>query len=151
MCTVLLPPGGSPIAVNKYIISYLTSYISYHISYIISYHISYHTSYHTSYHISYHISHHIFIFKYFCEFGIRTPHMDDAKQHYPIYVRINLVYYLSGDVSCQAETCCTEPCTMAVIFHLFYHHNWMIKIKITHIWSALILNKLGNIELFTAV
>ena len=23
MCTVLLPPGGNPIAVNKYIISYL--------------------------------------------------------------------------------------------------------------------------------
>ena len=50
MCTVLLPPGGYPIAVNKYIISY---YISYHIiSYIISYHI---ISYHIiSYIISYH-------------------------------------------------------------------------------------------------
>jgi hypothetical protein len=34
MCTVLLPPGGYPIAVNKYIISY--HIISYH---IISYHI----------------------------------------------------------------------------------------------------------------
>ena len=59
--TVLLPPGGYPIAV-KYIISYI---ISHHIiSYIISYHIiSYHIiSYHIiSYHIiSYHIiSYHI--------------------------------------------------------------------------------------------
>jgi len=35
MCTVLLPPGGYPIAVNRYIISY--HIISYHIiSYIIS-------------------------------------------------------------------------------------------------------------------
>jgi hypothetical protein len=57
-----LPPGGSPIAVNKYHI------VSYHIIYILSYQItSYHiTSHHiTSYHISYHItsnhitSHHI--------------------------------------------------------------------------------------------
>jgi len=43
MCTVLIPPGDNPIALNKYIISYhITSYhiISYH---IISYHIiSYH-------------------------------------------------------------------------------------------------------------
>jgi len=45
MCTVLLPPGLHPIAVNKYIvyhiISYIISYriISYHnVSYIISYH-----------------------------------------------------------------------------------------------------------------
>jgi len=44
MCTVLLPPGVNPIAVNKSII--------YHIIYIISYHI---TSYHTIYHISHHI------------------------------------------------------------------------------------------------
>ena len=35
MCTVLLPPGGYPIAVNKY-----KSYISY-IIYIVSYRISY--------------------------------------------------------------------------------------------------------------
>ena len=66
MCTELLPPGGYPVALNKYIISYHISYhiisyiisyhiISYHISsYIISYHISYHIiSYHISYHISY--------------------------------------------------------------------------------------------------
>jgi hypothetical protein len=32
MCTVLLPPGVNPIAVNEYIISYM-SYISYHIIY----------------------------------------------------------------------------------------------------------------------
>jgi len=54
MCTVLLPPGGYPIAV-KYIISYHISYhiISYH---IISYHIIYHIiSYIVSYHISYHL------------------------------------------------------------------------------------------------
>ena len=43
MYTALLPPGGYPIAVNKYIISY--HIISYH---IISYHISYHI---VSYHI----------------------------------------------------------------------------------------------------
>jgi hypothetical protein len=38
MCTVLLPPGVNPIAVNKYIITYRISYhiTSYHISYIIS-------------------------------------------------------------------------------------------------------------------
>jgi hypothetical protein len=68
MCTVLLSPGGYPIAVNKYIISYIISYhiiyhiISCHIIYhIISYHIiSYHMSYHIIYHIiSYHISYHI--------------------------------------------------------------------------------------------
>ena len=78
MCTVLLPPGGYPIANNKHIISYIASHrivpyrtvpyrtVSYHIiSYhIISYHIiSYHIiSYHIiSYHIiSYHIiSYHI--------------------------------------------------------------------------------------------
>jgi len=29
MCTVLLPPGGYPIAVNKYIISYIMLYIIY--------------------------------------------------------------------------------------------------------------------------
>jgi hypothetical protein len=28
MCTVLLPPGVNPIAVNKYIISYIVSYIN---------------------------------------------------------------------------------------------------------------------------
>ena len=39
MCTVLLPPGVNPIAVNKYIISYIISYIiPYHIVYTISYH-----------------------------------------------------------------------------------------------------------------
>ena len=56
MCTVLLPAGFNPIAVNKYIIS--CHIISYIISYIISHHIiSYHI---TSYIISYHIiSHHI--------------------------------------------------------------------------------------------
>jgi len=75
MSTVLLPPGGYPIAVNKYIIPYIISYhiisyhiisyhiISYHIiSYhIISYHIiSYHNKYHTIYQTSYHIiSYHI--------------------------------------------------------------------------------------------
>jgi len=81
MCTVLLPPGDNPIAVNKYIISYHTIsyhipyhiYHSYHIIYISSYHIvsytilyitsySYHISYHTiSYHIPYYISYHIHI------------------------------------------------------------------------------------------
>jgi len=69
MCSVLLPAGGYPIAVNKYIISYhIISYhiISYHLIayHIISYHIiSYHIiSYHIiAYHIiSYHIiSYHI--------------------------------------------------------------------------------------------
>ena len=34
MCTVLLPPGVNPVAVNKYIISYISN----HISIIISYH-----------------------------------------------------------------------------------------------------------------
>jgi len=76
MCTVLLPPGGYPIAV-KYISYHITSYIIYHIisyhimSYhIIPYHIPYNISYHTvpyhisyciiSYHvISYHIIYHI--------------------------------------------------------------------------------------------
>ena len=54
MCTVLLPPGGYPVAVNKYIMSYRISYITSHhiISYIISHHI---ISYITSYYISYHI------------------------------------------------------------------------------------------------
>jgi hypothetical protein len=52
MCTVLLPPGGYPTAVNKYIISY---HIMYHIIYHIS-HFIYHISYHIIYHIiSYHI------------------------------------------------------------------------------------------------
>jgi hypothetical protein len=75
MCTVLLPPGFTSIAVKKYIISYrIVSYIvsyhiisyniSYHIyriiSHIISYIISHHISYHIIYHIiSHHISHHI--------------------------------------------------------------------------------------------
>jgi len=57
MCTVLLPPGGNLIAVNKYIILYHISnhiipyrIIQYHIipciiSYIISYTISYHIIY----------------------------------------------------------------------------------------------------------
>jgi len=55
MCTVLLPPGGYPIAV-KYIISYHITISYYHIiiyHHIISYTISYHI---ISYHIiSYHI------------------------------------------------------------------------------------------------
>jgi len=61
MCTVLLPPGGYPIAV-KYIISYriisyyIISYVISYITYIISYHtIWYRISYHISYHIIYHI------------------------------------------------------------------------------------------------
>ena len=57
MCTVLLPPCVSPIAVNKYISYHIISYhiISYH---IISYHI---ISYHI---ISYHIiSHHIMSYR----------------------------------------------------------------------------------------
>jgi len=34
MCTVLLPPGDNPIAVNKYIISYyIISILDYHIGY----------------------------------------------------------------------------------------------------------------------
>jgi hypothetical protein len=60
MCTVLLPPGGNPIAV-KYIISYhIISYhiVSYHIIYII-YHILYHITSHVSYRISYIISYRI--------------------------------------------------------------------------------------------
>ena len=74
MCTVLLPMGDNPIAVDKYIISYIISYhiMSYHISHnvvshhiiyhimsyiILSYHIVYRIIYHViSYHISYHIS-----------------------------------------------------------------------------------------------
>ena len=46
MCTVLLPPGDNPIAVNKYVISY---YIIYHIIPHISYHIisSYHPFIHS--------------------------------------------------------------------------------------------------------
>ena len=53
MCTVLLPQGANPIAVNEYIIYHIISYISYHI--YISYHnIPYHIiSYHIIYHISY--------------------------------------------------------------------------------------------------
>jgi len=44
MCTVLLPPGGYRIVVNKYIISYIILYhITYHIIYYISYIISYQT------------------------------------------------------------------------------------------------------------
>jgi len=54
LCTVVLPPGGNTIAVNKYIISY---HIIYH---IMPYHIPYLTIYHTSYQIiSYIISYHI--------------------------------------------------------------------------------------------
>jgi hypothetical protein len=53
MCTVLLPPGVNPIAVNKHIISYT---IYYNI-YIISCHIYHITSYHIIYRIiSYHIN-----------------------------------------------------------------------------------------------
>jgi hypothetical protein len=69
MCTVLLPPGGNPIVVNKYISYHVMSYhiiiiyhimyhIMYHIIYIISYHIMYHITYHM-YHIMYHIIYHI--------------------------------------------------------------------------------------------
>jgi len=73
MCTVLLPPGDNPTAVNKYIsyhISYIisyTSYISYHTSYIISY-ISY-ISY-IIYHIIYHIIHHIYHTSYITSYII---------------------------------------------------------------------------------
>jgi len=65
MCTVLLPPGGYPIAV-KYISYrmyhiYIYHILSYHIIYIISYHTTPHhiTSYTISY-IPYHISYHIY-------------------------------------------------------------------------------------------
>jgi hypothetical protein len=56
MCTVLLPPSGYPIAVNKYIISYIIlNTISYHVIYHITYHIISHIIlYHIS-HILYHI------------------------------------------------------------------------------------------------
>ena len=79
MCTVLLPPGGYPIAV-KYIIS--NHIISYHISYhIISYHIiSYHIiSYHIiSYIISYHIiSYHII--SYSISYHITSYHIAYCK------------------------------------------------------------------------
>ena len=57
MCTVLLPPGGYLIAINKYIVSYhIIPYhiISYHVTsrHIISYRISYHISCRV---VSYHI------------------------------------------------------------------------------------------------
>ena len=82
ICTVLLPPGGYPVAV-KYIISYhhiISSYHIYHIissyhitshhiiSYIISYIYIYHISYHISriiYHIISHIIYHIISSLYF--------------------------------------------------------------------------------------
>jgi len=38
MCTVLLPPGGYPIAVNKYIISFIILHPQTSKNYIISYH-----------------------------------------------------------------------------------------------------------------
>jgi hypothetical protein len=47
MCTVLLPPGGYPIAVNKYIILHIIYHIiSYHI-YCIVYYIIYHIEWRT--------------------------------------------------------------------------------------------------------
>ena len=103
MCTVLLPPGDNPIAVNKYIIyRNISCHISCHIiSYhVISYHIvsyliiSYHTischiyiyhviPYHISYHIipyhviSYHISYLVipYIISYSIPYHIITYHI----------------------------------------------------------------------------
>ena len=69
MCTVLLPPGGNPIAVNKYI-SYI---ISFHVSYrIVSYIISHRI---ISYHIiSYHIiSYHIISYQSYIINALSTP------------------------------------------------------------------------------
>ena len=80
-CTVLLPPGVNPIAVNKYIVSCHIIYhvISYIISYIISYHVMschiiyinhiiYHISYHVMSYIIYAMSYHIYIYiiTFFC-------------------------------------------------------------------------------------
>ena len=83
VCTVLLPPGGYPIAV-KYIISYIISYriiyriISYQY-HIVSYHIiSYH---HISYHIvSYLIIYHIISSSSSCSGRIRF----DSCSLYPL-------------------------------------------------------------------
>jgi hypothetical protein len=64
MCTVLPPPGGYPIAVNKCIIYHIIYNTIYHIiiSYIITYHISHQiVSYHViSYRIIYHIIYRIY-------------------------------------------------------------------------------------------
>jgi hypothetical protein len=63
MCTVQLPPGGYPIAVNKYIYHIIScNVMSFHIISYISYHIIYHvmSCHFISCHIiSYHISYHI--------------------------------------------------------------------------------------------
>jgi len=70
MCTVLLPPGGNPVAVK---------YISYHISYHISYNISYHVScYHViMYHVSY-IIYHIAVSTVQLEFDVKRLYLNMA-------------------------------------------------------------------------
>ena len=67
--------------------------------------------------------------------------MDDAKQYYATYIRIYeyFVYYWPGDgflLSCNLlhQTIqYTNKSGLVVIFHLFYHHNWMYNINILHV------------------
>ena len=115
MCTVLLPPGGYPIAV-KYVTYHIISYhiISYHIiSYhIISYHIiSYHIIYHIiSYIISYYISYHIIsyhISSYISSYHIISYHI--ISYHiisYHIIYRIVLSYH--------------------IVYHMVYHISYIV-------------------------
>jgi hypothetical protein len=114
MCTVLLPPGGYPIAVNKYIIYYI---ISYHIIYRIIYNIISRriiSSYHIIYRIvPYIISHHIISYR------IKSYHI---SRHLIIYniVSNHIIYHV-------------------ISYHIISYHNmYHISYHIYHIVSYII-------------
>ena len=113
MCTVLLPPGGYPVAV-KYVISY--HIISFHfILYILSYHIyhiSYHVIYHIIYHIvSYHISYHIYTS---VQIWIRCLQPQVRQDKFVKSVAVRTIFCTLFDVG---------YCLALFIFHIYYVHT----------------------------
>jgi hypothetical protein len=118
VCTVLLPPGGYPIAVNKYIILFhfisciISYHISHHIIYIIFHFITLHIiPYHFTYHIiSYHISFHIISF-HIISFHIISFHI--ILYHIIYIISYNIISYhiISYHI---------------VLYHIIYHITYRI-------------------------
>ena len=140
MCTVLLPPGGYPTAVNKYIVSYIISChpISYRIIYhIIQYHIiSYHISYHTiSYHIvSYHtISYHIVpyhIIQYHISYNIISYIVSYHTISYHIVPYHIIQYHIIS------YHIISYNIIYRIIYHIQYHIISLIFMQFRVLWPA---------------
>jgi len=89
MCTVLLPPGVNPIAVNKYVSNHIHHIASCITSYIISYTIYRITSYHIITYIIYIISYIIsYIVLYIVSYII-------YHIYHIIYLIISIIYHIS--------------------------------------------------------